>query len=343
MKMEYSELENLIGDIKQINAGQKYWMVRTMGGEFYKEFVHEGFIAVGYNEITLQDINLLSKEEKKARKSLKVMVKSRYPNLKSSGYAAAQILRFSRNIKEGDIVVAPSSGAHHIAFGVIQSTMYEEKEIKHSTKELVCPFRKRFKVDWKYTCRRSLLSPNLQLMFVSRHILSDITSYASYIDSVMHDFYEKDEEMHLVLRIRTEKDININSFFELDKLFRLTEQFCQENGIKGSANDVIMKIQMESPGRLRLSSKQKMFIWLTALGILMINGGGLKIESKVFKLDLSTNGLINNYNDFMDRKVDQSVKLSIKNALDSLDIRTPNDFQSAINLLHEQNAIRKQY
>lgn len=33
-------------------------MVRTMGGEYYNDFVENGFIAVGHNDILLKDIKI---------------------------------------------------------------------------------------------------------------------------------------------------------------------------------------------------------------------------------------------------------------------------------------------
>ena len=49
------------------------------------------------------------------------------------------------------------------------------------------------------------------------------------------------------------------------------------------------------------------------------------------------------FNDFLDHEVDRDTKESIKCALDSLEINTPEDFKTAIDLLHEQNSVREKY
>lgn len=38
-QMEYFNFEDLVGDLKNLNEEQKYWMVRTMGGAYYGEFI----------------------------------------------------------------------------------------------------------------------------------------------------------------------------------------------------------------------------------------------------------------------------------------------------------------
>lgn len=45
-------------------------MVRTMGGDYYEEFDKEGFVAIGYNEITRHEINKLDADWNKANVQL---------------------------------------------------------------------------------------------------------------------------------------------------------------------------------------------------------------------------------------------------------------------------------
>lgn len=78
--------------------------------------------------------------------------------------------------------------------------------------------------------------------------------------------------------------------------------------------------------------------------LIFINGGGLKINYNGFNLDLSTDGLFKKYDEYMDRKVDRELRMSIKNSLDSLDIKTPEDYTKAvIELYKTQNANRNTY
>ncbi len=45
-------------------------MVRTMGGAYYGEFVRGNYVAVGYNNISLEDLRHLPETEKMPRKKL---------------------------------------------------------------------------------------------------------------------------------------------------------------------------------------------------------------------------------------------------------------------------------
>ena len=348
--MEYFDVEKLLEDVKTINSKSKYWMVRSMGGDYFHEFITRGYIAIGYNEISLNEIKFAISKGDKANDQLKEIIESKIAlGIMKNGegedpnpqYVAPQLLKFCRDIQIGDIIVIPGRNSDNIAIARVDSGVYEAQQISHL--DGVCQFIKRRKIAVIRTLYRSSLSPKMQLMFNSRHIVSNIEAYAPYVDSCISDFYEKDNEIHLVLRIKTEKEVNTQNFFSLYKLFQITEDFCKENNIQGNAADMIMKVQMESRGDFRLSAKNKMFIWLVALTILGINGGGLKIQCKNFSFDLSTDGLIEKFSDFLDREVDRGTKESIKNTLDSLEISTPEDFKVAIELLQEQNSNREKY
>lgn len=113
----------------------------------------------------------------------------------------------------------PGKNSDDLAIARIDSVVYEEKNISHL--DGVCQFNKRRKITVLRTLLRSSLSPKMQLMFNSRHIVSNIDSYAPFVDSCVSDFYEKDDEVHLVLRIKTEDDVNTQSFFRYINYFRL--------------------------------------------------------------------------------------------------------------------------
>ena len=79
--MEYLDFTSLIEDIKSLNNQQNYWMVRTMGGAYYREFVRGGYIAVGYNNITLADLNHLPESDNLAKEALKIKFNNQYPDI----------------------------------------------------------------------------------------------------------------------------------------------------------------------------------------------------------------------------------------------------------------------
>lgn len=326
-----------------VNNQSKYWMVRAMGGEYYHDFIDDKFIAIGYNEILLNTIRQLDEDSNIARRQLREIVNNVYHDREYSrpGQIVSQLLRFCREIQNGDIIIIPNSN-QEISICRVISGVYEDANAERGDNN--CTFMKRIRINVLKRTRRYMLPPKAQLMFNSRHPISDISHYAMYIDDSVCDFYNKNEETHLSLDINTENEVSANVFYNLQKLFKITEDFCAKNGIEGTADDVVMKVQMESKGKLHFISSKKSYLAILALGILFINGGGLKIDWGGFHLDLSTDGLFKKFDEHMDREVDRELRMSIKNSLDSLEIKTPEDYKKAvIELYRTQNENRVAY
>lgn len=338
--MEYSNFEELVDDIKNINSEQNYWMVRTMGGSYFDEFINGNYIAVGYNSVTLADIQLLPESETTAKEILKAMFQDRYPNLRNTGYPVAQLLRFSRDIKSGDIIIIPSSGASNVAFGIVDGGMYEE-EYPIIDEDHHCNFKKRYHIQWKYNTTRGSLPPTLQLMFNSRHILSDVKNYAPYIDSIMNDCYVKDDILHLVLKIQTQDEVSLDDFCDIKAISTLIEDFCRKNDIPHE-DALIMKIQMESPGWLRLSTKNIFKLLAFGLFITALTGGGLRYNTDQ-GFELYTTGIPGAINDYLDRAADRELINSAARAMDSLKIKSPEDMKPIIEILKAKNEGRRDY
>ena len=325
--------------VQTVEHSNSYWMVRTMGGDYYDEFVEGGFIAIGYDEILLRELRAINLEDRVAITQLKQRVSELYDEAARPGHIVSQLLRFCKSIAIGDIVVLPGYSSYKLAICRVTGEPYEDVNAHGE-----CSFVKRIPIEVIRQTTRLALPPKAQFMFNSRHPISDITSYAQYIDDTVLDFYNKNNETHIVLRINTDDDVSVSTFYAIEQLFKITEDFCNEQGILGSSSEVVMKVQMESKGALHFISSNKAFLALVGLGILFINGGGLKINYGNFNLDLSTHGLFGSYNEYMDRKADRALIGSIKNSLDSLAIETPGDFQKAvIELYQKHNEGREKY
>ena len=313
-----------------------------MGGQYFRDFIDNGFIAIGYNEITLQQLYGLNEDEKHAVAELKNDITEHHQaTINQPGHAASQLIRFTRHIGVGDIIVIPSRG-NQVAICRVTGNVYENTEVISENGH--CPFYKRIPIRVDKLTSRSKMSTKAQLMFNSRHPISDITPYAAYIDNTVLDYYNKGEETHLLLKINTTSEVTASTFYSMDELFKLAEGFCLENGIDGSAADVTMKVQMESPGWLHFVTKNKRYLAVLGALILLINGGGLKVDIDDIHIDLSTDGVIKNVSEYLDREQDREIRQSIKQTLDSLDIKTPEDYQKAvIELYKTQNDAREKY
>ena len=103
-----------------------------------------------------------------------------------------------------------------------------------------------------------------------------------------------------------------------------------------------MKVQMESPGWLRLSTKGIGKLLLFGLFTTILTGGGVKFNKKD-GLDIYTNGIGGIINDYLDRKADRELVRAAARAMDSLQIKTPEDMQPIIGILNAKNEGRRNY
>lgn len=326
--------------VQKVGTTINYWMIRTMGGDYYDAFIDNDYIAIGYNDIPLQKITELPQDQKIAIRQLKGYIAEHHQMIENPGHVASQLYRFCSVLEEGDILVLPGRNSFRMAVCCVAGPVYEVEREKQGE----CPFRKRIPVTTLRRTSRLSLAPKAQLMFNSRHPVSDISAYAHYIDNILHDFYDKGDEMHLVLKVNTPNDVSTSQFFAMERFIDLARQYCEENDVEVGNDDIVMKVQMESPGVIHYITKNKKLLCILAFGILFINGGGLKIDNGGFMLDLSTPGLFESVSEFMDRKTDREMRESMKSALDSLQIETPEDFQKAvIGLYNAQNEGRENY
>lgn len=324
------DLTTLFEYLESSTAQRNYWMVRTMGGDYYGDFIRHGYVAFGYDEVTLDDLSALSTNPNMAKEQLKAIFANRCNNISKYGYYASQLLHFYREIKVGDIVAIPSNSSAHVAIGIVESDMYEEQNPVYDS-EHICQFKKRRRVAWKVYCRRSKLPPMLQLVFGSRHPISNISSYAQYIDSMLSDCYYKDEQIHLVFRIKTTRNVNMDDFFNLYQLKLLAKQYCQEIG-HPITEDIDMKIQMESPGRLLLSTKGVFGLLAIGLIFVAISGGGIEC-SREGGFNMYTNGMLESVSDFLDRRADRQLVESVRRSIDTMKIDAGKDLSPYMNLI----------
>lgn len=74
----------------------------------------------------------------------------------------------------------------------------------------------------------------------------------------------------------------------------------------------------------------------------MLTGGGIKCNQKN-GLEIYTSGIGGAISDFLDRKADRELVEAAKRAMDSLQIKTPEDMQPIIDILNAKNKGRHDY
>lgn len=326
--MENFDVEKLIKYIEPIKDGTNYWLVRTMGGDYYDEYVDKHFIAIGYNEITVDDLNHLPEKEKTARKILQEMLKGRRENIRNTSYPTSQMLRFAREMKVGDIVIVPASSSYKVTFGVIESELYQEKMNLHAA--LGCPFAKRRNVKWLRTSMRHSLPAELQLMFNSRHIISEIKSYASCVDNFLNDFYTKGDMTYLVLRVRQEDTLSADDFTLVGDLMELFNDYSSKNGLGLTSQDIKMKMSVQSPGDILVFAQSPEGITIIGLIVLFIKGGTFSINVGNFHVEAKSptigdtfSKMVKTVNEFLNDRTKRKTIKKLSKKLDNMEIEAP--------------------
>lgn len=329
MDLQLADYINQIAEnLPEIPDETNYWLVRTQGGLYYDTFRRNNFIAIGHEKITAGYIRRLqakySQDAKQVYKELRSFTKKQYPDETRIGLIANQIHKFVYDFKAGDIVIIPTESSHFVSFGIIQSENLEivsEKEISDTQ----CEYTKRKKVKWIKDVSRFKLDPYLTGLFQAHQAINNLKAYSDYIDRTVNNFYIRKDEANLILEVQQSEDIRAKDVFGLGlELFNIVQSYSDENNLDLRLDEVELKITLNSPGKIQLYSPSYKTILLAAVVIVAINGGGVKIEYKDFRFDMSTDGLIKNITDFLNNKADREA-LRLKDTFQNLDVENPYD------------------
>lgn len=237
--------------IPDIPEDTNFWLIRTMSGYFYAEFVREEYVALGWNHITQED-----SFNKNNIELLKEQIKERYGD-KRPGVSVNKCIRFIKEVKQGDYVLIPNAGGSEVTIGIL-GEYYEEdydylkeliviKKIENKEEEIgkiECPYRKRRKMKKILTISSERLGYKILKGMSSYHGLSDMNEYSIDILNCIYDCYTYKGDMRYSLNIAKQDPIKAR---ELSKLmYGITELFCDLT----EEDLVTVTINLNSPGKI---------------------------------------------------------------------------------------------
>jgi hypothetical protein len=332
------QVEQLGQLIQNVNPDKHYWFFRTMGGQYYDEFVSKGYIAIGYNEIIMKDLTNLPERDDQARMIIKTKFYEYGHKLTDAqtAKAAGQIVKFYRELNVGDVVVAPSLHSKKYAIGIITSEMYEDSGNHHDGE---CQFVKRRRVRWEKEVWRNELDAKAILAFGNQQTMSSIDDYAEFIERKVNQIYTKGSASYLVLRVNQDKDLSWDDFMFIGELGALLQDFAKETGLDANLKNIKMKINVQSPGDILLMIPGGgigiLIIVLLLLIVIRGGSGHIRIKEGVFDAGVETEGIGDTLNkvlsaitDFLNQKVERSIK--IREKLENMQIEQPKDTQDVI-------------
>jgi restriction system protein len=332
--MTEADLQAIAERLPHIKYETNYWLFRTNAGEYYDTFLKRGFIAIGHNEVTLDDLRK-AQNRKEDWDAIVEKIKKIEKENKMPGHSLNQMLKFTYEMRPGDLVMIPSTNSDRIAFGAVSNAPLFLQEDED------CKFRKRRRVKWFKEIRRAQLEANLYKLMFSHHTITKANDYAQYIDRLLNTLYIKGGNAHYVLDVKTTKGISAFGTFRMGyNLLDLTKQICDEYGIPFDPNDVELSCELNSPGKIELKSKHILAIALAAIISLTIVGGGGKIEYGNFKLDLHTDGLLKQINTMLNDDNTRKIQMmEAQKSMTNLQVTPSEDLKNALEKKSPQQAL----
>lgn len=255
-------VSEILKRVEKVDTKANYWFVRTDYGKHFEDFLAGEYIAIGWDYLTLHEINNRKEDYVKNKISKQEEIDSSEPSGKMKITSTYNKLKTFTSLKKDDIVVIPSRNSDRLSFGQINDDVaYEELNTK--------TFVKRRKVKWITTKYMGDLNPMFYQVKSNQHTISNIDSYAPYIDRVVGTLFKKGDNTHFVLNIEQTDDINFEDLKKLmDNINTLVRNINKELGFNENLDEFYIKINLQSKGALELIKSGKS---LAVLAFLMFS------------------------------------------------------------------------
>lgn len=200
--------------IPKVRDDIHFWMVRTQGGSFYKEFLRENYVAYGFN--------LIDKSTDLKSEILKDEIEMRYDK-KQGQRAINQCNYFMNTIQPNDILIIPNKHLEEVVIAVAEEyyevaecTIQEEVEVlwklkneKALLQEVRCPYKKRWRIKVLKQVKGDKLNHHLYKTLRNYSGIDDIDEHAIYILSLILDNFFYNNNLHIILSVNTADDIEL--------------------------------------------------------------------------------------------------------------------------------------
>lgn len=319
--MKELDIKEIINSLSVINNKRNYWFIRTQGGDFYKTFLENSYVAIGYDSINLSLIKNAA-NDKSGKKYLAEIIKKQFPDESKPGYIGNQLIDFSYNIKKGDVIIIPSESSSKISIGeVLETPIYE---LKNSLGAYDCPYLKRKKIKWlKQNLTFNHIDSKLFSIKYSQRTITKIQEeFYPYIDRIISPIYIKNDNAHLAINVERKEDFPAYDVFKTwTELLDLTEEFGNEEKIVINKKDINLKINVQSPGTIEFITYSIIGIIVLATLVTALIGAEYESNSRPFRFKFKSDGLIKKVSDFLDKKKNREFKENLTTKLKGMDIK----------------------
>lgn len=253
--------------IPNVNSSNNYWFTRANGGEFYDSFHIGNYIAIGWNNITLEDLEQLPEH------SVKEKISELYSNVKKPGSAYNQMMKFAYNIRIDDIVIVPSAAPNNLLVGKVISSPFTETSQNIESATNICDYNKRISVEWIGIIYNKDIDPSLYPLVYSGQTITDANEYKKYINRGLYDSYIEEETMSITFKVKEEEDVSAQAYNKfLSSMLEMAETAADED-----SEDVVIRTNVQSDGPLELLGDPNVMatIGMIKETVLILGGTGM--------------------------------------------------------------------
>lgn len=325
--------QKALENIPTLESENDYWFVRAKAGTFYQSFLVGNYIAIGWNEITLKNL------EQMAEENVKEKILKHNPESEKPGAAYNQMRRFAYNIKIDDLVIVPSEAPNDLLVGKVISRPYTETDDNILSETNVCTFSKRIKVKWLGKIRNSDIDPELYKLLYSGHTISNANQYKKYINRGVYDAYIEDDIMSITIKVQDEESINAYDYnYFLTKVLEIAAIFSEEEEQR-----ITLRTNVQSQGPIELLSNPVVMENLSLILEWVLNLAKLGTVAWAFKKLLKAGGEISfNKENGFSAKINSQAEANKTNA-EARSIDTDNDikkWREAIKIVDDERFIQ---
>ena len=273
-----------------LSGEENYWLVSPGKSEDLQSiFIEREIIGIGWDKISINDLNKLNRNElKKLMESKYFFLSKKYKEKKVfDRYISTSVNkmnRFLRDIKLGDIIVLKDKGSNLIYFGKVISEAedYLNKDLFLDNVSGYC--NKIRKVKWFVSRNRDDVGAELKLVLRSRHAISNLSNIKvqDEIDREMFSYYYKGQNLHIVFQIETNKNISQDEFLEFQNIINSLKKDVVGSSIENNFN---VKINIQSPGPVEFFGDPEIikyiFYAVTGVSEALLFSKFLKVKEKL--------------------------------------------------------------
>lgn len=254
-----------------------YWLIRTNGGSWYKDFKYNNHVSITNNFVdlnTLKEVNKLddykkvitsknNRKKKELKESLSNLSEDERDRILEKNILtkrnitdlSKRLFEFIHEINIGDYIIIPNYRSFEFSIGIIVSSAAEytdediqnfkidskKKDYKYSKNKL------NRKVKWLKKSSRYSIDPKILNKLQMHQTIINLSEYKEAINYLINPVYIQNNHLHINIDIKRKEDISPQLWFEFNNLIKIYTE-------STSFEFTSQKIDVQSPGLIEFIS-----------------------------------------------------------------------------------------